>query len=294
MNLTELSLCQIYYKYSQELLFLNMFISLKKEKMEELFLHYLQELFEHPEISSACVKGVVITRETSKDSRKSAFESCFHDLFSDVDISVKVRLPKDGSVTPEEYLKRIDRFGVNENTALGWMFVPDNFVCRIIFKNGMRYDLIFEFEYADDVSLSMEDVASPVEENSDWPVDNINRFWFIQIQALGKLYRKDHLISAHLANTNCNDILVMQMIMRDKQYGTNHHRYGFSEELEYVKDLGKVPYKSDDPVFSRIADHIYAAALSYDRLVKHFYPKYQDRSREFFDIWDWYESCKCF
>ena len=84
----------------------------------------------------------------------------------------------------------------------------------------------------------------------------------------------------------------MQMIMRDQQYGTNHHRFGFSEELEYVKDLGKVPYKSDDPVFNRISDQLYAAALTYDRLVKHFYPKYQDRSRAFFDVWDWYESCK--
>ena len=35
-------------------------ISLTKEKMEELFLQYLQGIFEHPEISSACVKGVDI------------------------------------------------------------------------------------------------------------------------------------------------------------------------------------------------------------------------------------------
>ena len=107
------------------------------------------------------------------------------------------------------------------------------------------------------------DIPDGVEENKDWPIDNVNRFWFIQIQALGKLYRKDNLISAHLANANCNEALVMQMIMRDRQYGTNHHRYGYSEELEYVKELGKVPYSSDDPVFNRIADQIYAAALAY-------------------------------
>ena len=269
-----------------------MLISLTKERMEELFLQYLQEIFEHPEIKGSCVKGVHITRDTLEDAGKKAFESSFHDLYSDVDLSVKVRLPKDGLVTPEEYMKRIDRFGVNEDTALGWMFVPENSVCRIIFKNGMRYDLIFEFEYADDVSLHLEAPASPVEENKDWPIDNVNRFWFVQIQALGKLYRKDHLISAHLANSNCNETLVMQMIMRDRQYGTNHHRYGYSEELEYVKDLGKIPYRSDDPVFNRIADQIYAAALSYDRLVKHFYPEYQDRSGAFLEIWNWYESCK--
>lgn len=265
-----------------------MLISLTKEKMEALFLQYLQNIFEHPEISTACVKGVVITRETLEDAGKKAFEASFHDLYSDVDISVKVCLPKDGSVTKEEYAKRIDRFGVNSDTALGWMHIPENGVNRIIFYNGMRYDLLFEFEYSDDVSLCLEDAVTPVEDNRDWPVENINRFWFIQIQALGKLYRKDYLISAHLANVNCNETLVMQMIMRDKQYGTNHHRYGYSEELEYVKDMGKSPYKSDDPVFNRIADQLYAAALSYDRLVRNFYPDYRDRSGAFFDIWNWY------
>ena len=269
-----------------------MLISLTKERMEELFLQFLQEIFRHPEISTACVKDIVISRETLEDAGKKAFEASFHDLYSDVDISVKVRLPKDGSVTQEEYAKRIDRFGVNEDTALGWMHVPENGVCRIIFYNGMRYDLLFEFEYADDVTLCLEDLASPAEDNRDWPADNINRFWFIQIQALGKLYRKDYLISAHLANMNCNDTLVMQMIMRDQQYGTNHHRYGHSEELEYVKDMGKIPYRSDDPVFNRIAGQIYAGALAYDRLVRNFYPEYRDRSGAFFDIWNWYESVR--
>lgn len=269
-----------------------MLISLTKEKMEGLFLAYLQEIFEHPEVSGACVKGVVITREDLEESGKKAFVSSFHDLYSDVDISVKVRLPKDGSVTPVEYTKRIDRFGVNEDTALGWMYVPDNHVYRIIFYNGMRYDLIFEFEYADDVLFALADAAPSAGENMAWPSENINRFWFIQLQSLGKLYRKDHLISAHLANVNANETLVMQMILRDKQYGTNHHRYGYSEELEYVKDLGKAPYKSDDQVFNRIADQLYASALAYDRLVRNFYPEYKDRSGAFFDIWDWYESCK--
>ena len=269
-----------------------MLIDLTKEKMEALFLQFLGEIFAYPEVVSATVKEVLITRETMEETGMKAFEASFHDLYSDVDISVKVCLPRDGSVTADKYEKRIDRFGVNEETALGWMFVPDNHVYRLIFKNGMRYDFIFEFEYSDDAKLELDEYVSTVEDNPDWPMDNINRFWFIQLQALGKLYRKDHLISTHLANMNCNDTLVMQMIMRDKQYGTNHHRYGYSEELEYLKDMGKMPYKSDDPTFNRIADQIYAASLAYDRLAKNFYPEYQDRSGDFFAIWDWYESCK--
>ena len=269
-----------------------MLISLTKEKMESLFLQFLQDVFKHPEVISCCVKKIVITRETLEDAGRKAFEESFHDLYSDVDLSVRVRLPKDGSVTAEEYTKRIDRFGVTEETALGWMFVPENQVYRIIFYNGMRYDFIFEFDYSDDVSLNLGDAPASIEDNKDWPYDNINRFWFIELQALGKLYRKDHLISAHLANMNLNETLVMQMIMRDQKYGTNHHRYGYSEDLEYVKDLGKAPYKTDDQTFNRIADQIYSAALSYDRLVRFFYPEYKDRSGAFFAIWDWYESCR--
>ena len=266
-----------------------MAIGLSRERMEELFLQYLAEVFAHAEISSACVKDIVITRETMSEAGREAFDACFHDLYSDIDMSLRVCLPKNSSVTPEDYLKRIDRFGVNEDTALGWMFVPITQVYRIIFKNGMRYDLVFDFEYSDDVVLDLGDVVT-TEENPNWPMDNINRFWFIQIQALGKIYRNDYLIGAHLANMNCNDTLVMQMIMRDLEHGTSHHRYGYSEELEYVKALGKCPYKSDGPTFTRIADSIYAAALAYDRLAKYFYPQYLDRSDSFFDIWEWYES----
>lgn len=260
--------------------------------MKDLFRHYLEEIFRHPEIRSTCVKDVVITRETMEESGGKAFDACFHDLYSDIDMTVRVSLPENGTVTPEEYMKRIDRFGVTEETALGWMFVPVNHVCRIIFNNGMRYDLIFEFDSEGDIAPDMGKEALHTADNPEWPLENINRFWFIQTQALGKLYRKDNLISGHLANMNCNDTLVMQMIMRDQKYGTSHHRYGFSEEPEYVKDMGKVPYKSEDQTFNMIADHLHASALAYDRLVKNFYPQYRDRSDAFFAIWDWYESCK--
>jgi len=256
--------------------------------MEEAFLQYMEEIFSHPEVVNACVKDIVITRENLNEAGKQAFEAGFHDIYSDSDVHVKVCLPKDGSVTQEDYLKRTDRFDVSKDTALGWMFGAENNVHRIIFKNGMRYDLIFEFENGDS-KLQLEPCQSDPE-NEKWPLENINRFWFIQIQALGKLYRKDYLISDHLANTNCNETLVMQMVMRDSEHKTSHHRYGYSEELEYSKDLGKCPFKTGDSAFDRIADKLYSAALSYDRLVKNFYMDYTDRSADFLAIWEAYES----
>ena len=267
-------------------------IRLSRESMEEAFVKYLETVFEHPEIICASVRNIVINRENTEDAEKRAFEAGFHDCFSDIDLAVKVCLPSDGSVTPDQYMKRVDRFGVNSDTALGWYFVPENKMYRIIFRDGMRYDFGFEFEYADNIKLDLGEQPYAGEQNDNWPTENINRFWFVQIQALGKLYRKDYLISCHLANMNCNETLVMQMVLRDLKYGTNHHRYGYAEELEYINDLGKVPYRTGDQTFDRIADHLYAAALAYDRLVKAFYPTYQNRSDGFFAIWEGYEASR--
>ena len=265
-------------------------VYLSRESMEASFIQYLKIIFELPEIISATVKKIPISRETIGDAGKRAFDAGFHDCFSDIDLSVKVRLPSDGSVTPDQYMKRIDRFGVNSTTALGWCFIPENKIYRIIFRNGMRYDFGFEFEYDGNVTLDPGELPDADEKNDSWPMEHINRFWFIQIQALAKLYRKDYLISSHLANVNCNETLVMQMVLRDLKYGTNFHRYGYSEDLEYVGNLGKSPYRTGDQTFDRIADHLYAAALSCDKLAKEFYPHYQNRSDNFFAIWDCYET----
>ena len=268
-------------------------IRFSRESMEAAFERYLKTVFERPEVVSAGVRKITIDHENMEEAGKRAFDAGFHDCCSDIDLSVKVCLPSDGSVTPEAYMKRIDRFGVGSGTALGWCFVPENNMYRIIFRDGMRYDFGFEFEYADTGSLDLGDQPAAGEQNDSWPIEHVNRFWFVQVQALGKLYRKDYLISAHLANMNCNETLVMQMVLRDLKYGTNHHRYGYAEELEYVGDLGKAPRRTGDPTFSRIADHLYAVALAYDRLAKAFYPREPDRSGDFFALWDAYEASAC-
>ena len=112
-------------------------ICLSKENMEEAFLKYLEELFSLPEIVNAKVRDIVIHRDTMKDDARRAFEAGYHDCYSDIDLSVKVCLPMDGSITAEDYIKRIERFGVTENTALGWCYIPENRMYRMIFKNGM-------------------------------------------------------------------------------------------------------------------------------------------------------------
>ena len=263
-------------------------IDISKEAIEKYFEEFIDRIFLFPEIESAKVRDITITHENKKENVRRAFETGYHDCCSDIDLSITVCLPKDGTVTSEEYMRQIVRFGVDENTALGFCFVPENRMYRIIFKNGMRYDFGFDFEYVEAAELNLDAKNSAdkkVVNNENWPMENINRFWFVQVQALGKLYRNDYLIGSHLANMNCNETLVMQMVLRDLKYGTNHHRYGYSEEIEYVKNLGKSPFKCEDQKFNRISDHLYAAAITYDRLAKCFYPQYNSRSDIFFDIW---------
>ena len=271
-------------------------IYLSRQMMESEFEKYIDKIFKLPEIKNVKVRDVIIDRDNKTDTIKQAFDIGYHDCYSDIDLSIMVKLPKNGSISADEYMKRVNKFGVNEDTALGWAFVPENHMYRIIFKNGMRYDFGFDFEYVEDdilkseIENSQENKSYKETQNEHWPMENINRFWFVQIQALGKLYRKDYLISSHLANMNCNETLVMQMVLRDIKYDTNHHRYGYSEELEYVKYFEKSPYKTDDPIFNRISEHIYAAALAYDKLTKGFYPECKERSSTLFEIWDYYHE----
>lgn len=122
------------------------------------------------------------------------------------------------------------------------------------------------------------------EDNPNWPMENVNRFWFVLIQALGKLYRKDFLISNHLANVSINETLVQQMVLRDIQYGTNHHRYGNEEENAYLKHKGKCRFQTGNDTFNLIADKLYCAAITYDELTALFYPDYEKRSSNLFEI----------
>ena len=64
---------------------------------------------------------------------------------------------------------------------------------------------------------------------------------------------------------------------------------GYAEEAEYVKELGRMSYRSGDASFRRIADQLCAAALAYDRLAAEFYPAYKGRSEDFFAIWECYD-----
>lgn len=223
----------------------------------------------------------------SGEKLSEAIDKSYHDCFSDVDLSVVVRISPNDPSMPDEYVKRVDRLGICAENCLG-ITLEGNRLQRIVLKNGMRYDLGFEFQYDDNAQQINYGSEEEEADNPNWPGKNIDRFWFVQIQALGKLYRKDFLISSHLANMNLNETLVQQMVLRDIKYGTNHHRYGYEEELAYVKYENNCPIKIENDTFNMIADKLYCAARAYDELTKIFYPEYKERFSDFMRIWECY------
>ena len=266
-------------------------IQIDREYIEFSLRRYVDSLLSLPEIDGVKLCDIVIQNNEHKEANlKEAFNKSYHDCYSDSDIYVIVNLPKNSKITPLEYIKHPGRFGITPDKYLGVLKTGDYGIYRIVFKDGIRYDFGFEFRYDDSFPEIELENEPERESNPNWPIEKVDEFWFIMIQALGKLYRRDYLISGHLANMNINDTLVQQMVLRDIKYGTNHHRYGYSENLIYRKYEGQNKFVTGDDTFDMIADKLYAAALAYDELTKEFYPDYGTRSEILFDIWKCYDE----
>lgn len=258
-----------------------------------------------PEVVNVIIRNIEITSMGEKAKIRHALEASYHDRFSDVDIHIYAKLHPENCEETFVYYQHPERLGLSRDNYLGMMLggQHDTPVLRLVMKNGIRYDL--DFHLIKDLSATI--LQFPQEELTekregrfwpDWDLKKADAFWFIQIQALGKLYRGDYLIADHLANMQINETLAAQMVMRDDQYGTNIHRYGYFEELDYQKvresegNFSEImeSYPAKDKTFQMIADKLYAAAISYDRLVKHLNPKYELRSSNYFDIWQAYDT----
>ena len=266
-------------------------IHINREYVASHLLRYIDSLLCLPEIKGVKLCDIVIQNNADKEANvNKALNRSYHDCYSDSDIKLLVHLPTNSKITPAEYMKHPARFGVNPDQYLGFLVTGDSGIYRIIFQDGTRYDLGFEFRYDDsfpDIEMEKEPERYS---NPQWPIEKVDAFWFVMIQALGKLYRRDYLISSHLANVCVNDTLVQQMILRDLEQGTTHHRYGYSEKLTYRKYEGQNKFVTGDDTFDIIADKLYAAALAYDELTKEFYSAYEARSTILFDIWRCYDE----
>lgn len=254
-------------------------------------------IFSLPETKDVKIKDITIEKNQSEETMdkalSAAVEKSYHDALSDIDMTIHVVLSPADKITSDIYAKNIERYGITRENCLGFQFQEGNYIYRFVRKDGIRCDLVFEFTLDENAPLLKSEEFTLNDKASQTPEEQINQaadnFWFLQIQALAKLYRKDHLIAAHLANMNLNETLVLQMIQRDQAYGTNFHRYGYQEELQYLQDIPEeCPYKSENSTFNYIADNLWRASCAYDKLVKQDYPFYRERRDTFFEIWECY------
>ena len=243
-----------------------------------------ERLFRLPECAGLEIRQMTIRREEFRETTdrkrmiEAAMDACWHDGYSDIDMKV---LATGGPNHPLDWLEPV---GVDEAHCLGFLVVPESRTCRIVFREGFRYD----------ITVAVPD-AAPVQdtqtlEPSLWPRAAVNRFWFVLVQALGKLYRQDYLIARHLAHMQLNETLVQQMVLRDIRLGTRHHRYGGREEAVYQRYVGMCPFRTGDTAFDEIAGLLYCAARAYDELLKAFYPVETARTPDFEKIWLQYEQ----
>lgn len=269
-------------------------IEINKEIIYNELIKRIDTAFSLPETCAVKIRDIVIekihTKEYMLELIKKAVEISYHDVLSDIDMVVVVKLSP--NIKPDQYMKMIDRYGIIKDTYLGLVFVSENMMYRIILQNGMRYDFGFDFVYEDNAdNIPNITRANNEIDNDKWSMVKIDEFWFMQIQAIAKLYRNDFLISDHLANVGINETLVQQMVLRDIKYGTNHHRYGYQEELEYLQvNKANCPYKRENPTFNIIAAKIYSTSIAYDKLTLAFYPQFKERKEILLNIWDCYEK----
>ena len=186
-------------------------IEINRETMREELLQRLISIFSLPETRFAVIKRLYIPkasdREALKDLAAQAVERCYHDFVSDIDIHVHVVLSPQSPFSREEYLRRIDRFGFREQECLGVIFAKETDTWRIILKNGMRYDFIFELTFdsqAEVFSLPPLSDEPRLPEVPLWPAENISRFWFESSYALTRLYRDHYLQADQQANVLLN------------------------------------------------------------------------------------------
>lgn len=281
-------------------------MNINKQTMAEETRNFLKVLFDLPEVEKVSIKEVVIASLEDEEGINKGLDLCYHDRFSDLDLSILVRVNSQDFYREKplysEFLPRLkfgDRFmGMNTSTRFNFGMHEEHL--RICLKSGFRMDLVCWIRCDDTMppfplSDKRKWVSHKDEKNlwEDWPLEKAEQFWFIALGALGKLMRKDYLIADHLSHMLLMEGLVIQMQLRDNLYQTQCHRYGYEDDIAYL-DIDLQPAQQfmskDDAVYNRIAEQIYQAVVSYDRLVKKSNPAYESNINTFVEIWRAYSA----
>lgn len=264
-------------------------MEITKDTMKKETYEFLKVLFSLPEVEKVQIRDTFISSIHDEADINKCLEESYHDRYSDVDINVYIRIhPMEHDENIPIYFDSLERIGLKQEDILGIHPLPmkeaiEKEGLRILKTTGMRFDLTF-FVTTDKAVPSIGWERTPL---SEMEIKNLN-FWFCAIHALGKLKRKDYLISSHLTHMLVMEGLVLQMQLRDKEYHTNIHRYGYAESLEYMKILKEntFPFAIEvDDTYNNISKLLYCAIISYDRLAPQLDVTLQTKADKFLLIW---------
>lgn len=96
------------------------------------------------------------------------------------------------------------------------------------------------------------------------------KFWFLLFLATKKFMRSDFLIGTHLLMDCMKMILVLEMQKRDRETGTNMHRFGGEEHVNEILNLDQFTLKNQ----SAIQVYLLWLANRFDDLYKNEDPAY--------------------
>lgn len=261
-----------------------------KTAFEKELRELLNRLFALSVTKRISVKEIPVASVCDEAAIRRGVDACWHDSYSDADLHVWMEEAGNayrGSAY-RTYLPRIfEKEQILGASLAGRDAAPHEIreTLRVCLKDGFRADLIIHIR-TENPALPGETVYLTPEEERFEAAD---RFWFCAVQALGKLMRGDYLIADHLSHALIMEGLVLQMQERDREHNTSFHRYGYREPLVYREGqgIGQQLCHADE-TFCHIADNLYRAVVSYERLMKDMCPQYEERSRFFFSVWETY------
>jgi hypothetical protein len=100
-----------------------------------------------------------------------------------------------------------------------------------------------------------------------------NQFWFKGMLITNKVMRNDLLIATHLALELIQDLCILAMMLRDRTYGTSHHREGsMGNDFITQLNLTRHPYTA-----MGILETVKDCSIQFDTLALQWAPDYQER-----------------
>lgn len=156
------------------------------------------------------------------------------DMWSDLDLLLVSEAPV---LVAEDFARHIEDFFAPA-FASQRSCAASKYVVRLVLPDLRRFDITVMPSIGCEVAPQFDAAAEDVE---DTVTELVNSFRFDAVLAAVKAARGDMLIGAHLALQLARHVLVVAMLLRAREAGTNHHRFGGTRWDAWAARLASAP-----------------------------------------------------